>query len=288
MTNNNDEFYVGYLPQAPRKVASFIKRIIAFGGILACIVAIMLAWYQKKFSHTQFEYGVNSNVEGYYFDKPVPHLAMPLGMNSSGREIFQNVILVGFGKAGAKEVMKRLGQTEGKSLVGSKLELRGFLIYGYGKALLQVTYEDNNNLKLLSGPTSPIESIDSTDRRSVSGEIVDPKCYFGVMKPGEGKAHRSCAIRCIAGGIPPVFHLTNSDEHLLIVNEKWEPANDDVLNIVGDQIILAGKEITWNDWKILKVDSKELESIAAEKRLTRQLALFESGMTLCMDYMSNK
>lgn len=24
------------------------------------------------------------------------------------------------------------------------------------------------------------------------------------MKPGEGKAHRACAIRCIAGGIPPV------------------------------------------------------------------------------------
>ena len=37
------------------------------------------------------------------------------------------------------------------------------------------------------------------------GEIVDGKCYLGVMNPGEGKVHRDCAVRCLSGGIPPLF-----------------------------------------------------------------------------------
>jgi len=37
------------------------------------------------------------------------------------------------------------------------------------------------------------------------GEIVDSKCYFGNMNPGNGKVHRDCAVRCMSGGIPPVF-----------------------------------------------------------------------------------
>ena len=37
------------------------------------------------------------------------------------------------------------------------------------------------------------------------GEIVDSKCYLGVMNPGNLKAHRACAINCIQGGVPPVL-----------------------------------------------------------------------------------
>ena len=54
------------------------------------------------------------------------------------------------------------------------------------------------------------------------------------MKPGEGKTHRSCAIRCIAGGIPPVFK-TDSSGYFLLVNEKNEPVSSEIVNIVGDQ-----------------------------------------------------
>ena len=283
MTSDSDEFYVGYLPKAPKKTSAFVKKVVAVAGVSICVVAIMLALYQKKFSKAMFEFGINSKVEGYYFEKPVPHLAVPLGVSSDGKEIFRNVILVGFGKAGATDVMSRIQQTEGKSIVGAKLALTGFMISGNGKTLLQVTFEDNNNLVFLGGATSPKQSMDSTSTLSVSGEIVDPKCYFGVMKPGEGKAHRSCAIRCIAGGIPPVLHATTPDEYFLIVNEKWQPANEDVLAIVGDHITVMGKEIIWNDWKILKVDTKQLATIAANKRLTEQVALFENGMTFCFD-----
>ena len=276
-----NEFYIGYQPVAPKQTASFIRKVIVVAGLGICVVAIILAWGQKKFSSSVFDYGINSTVEGYYFEKPVPHIAVPLGINSGGKELFQNVLLVGFGKAGATNVMTKLQSRKDKSFKGAKIELTGFMIYGNGKALLQVTEEDNSNIISLSGATGPGQTFDSTDIKSLSGEIVDPKCYFGVMKPGEGKAHRSCAIRCIAGGIPPVFHAGDREEYFLIVDEKWQPVNEDVLNLVGDQITIRGKEIVWNDWRILKVNEADLRKMASSKRLTEQLVAFESGMTGC-------
>jgi len=37
------------------------------------------------------------------------------------------------------------------------------------------------------------------------GEIIDPKCWLGAMKPGSGLVHKACAELCIRGGIPPFF-----------------------------------------------------------------------------------
>ena len=31
------------------------------------------------------------------------------------------------------------------------------------------------------------------------------KCYLGVINPGNGKVHRDCAVRCLSGGVTPVF-----------------------------------------------------------------------------------
>ena len=80
-----------------------------------------------------------------------------------------------------------------------------------------------------------------------------------------------------------MLHDTSNDEFFLLVNELWEPLNDYVPSIVGDQISVTGKEVIWNDWKILEVNTKELSTIIANRRLTKQLISFESGMTLCED-----
>jgi hypothetical protein len=45
----------------------------------------------------------------------------------------------------------------------------------------------------------------------LTGELVDSKCFLGVMRPAVGKVHRGCAIRCLAGGVPPGLLLRNSD-----------------------------------------------------------------------------
>ena len=74
---------------------------------------------------------------------------------------------------------------------------------------------------------------------AIKGEIVDPKCFFGVMKPGEGKPHKDCAIRCILGGIPPVLKVTNEEgrqNYYLIVGANGEKMNEAVQDYVGAQV----------------------------------------------------
>src|SRR5688572_29532610 len=210
---DTDEFYVGYLPKAPKKIGSALRKVI-FILIIAMIgVATVTALKQKKFSASNIEYGIYTEVEGHIFDKPVPHLIIPLGKDFHQNPLNQIVLLVGFGKMGAEKNLQDIMHTKTISM-GSKVRLSGSLIYGDGKALLQV--DEGSNLKHLEGPPLNISNPLHKEEISLSGEIVDPKCYFGVMKPGEGKTHRSCAIRCITGGIPPVFKTDSSGYFLLL------------------------------------------------------------------------
>jgi hypothetical protein len=73
----------------------------------------------------------------------------------------------------------------------------------------------------------------------LTGEIVDSKCYFGVMNPGNGKVHRDCAVRCISGGIPPAFLVRDANGQtttLLLAN--WKP---ELPNHIAEPITLRGR-----------------------------------------------
>jgi len=73
----------------------------------------------------------------------------------------------------------------------------------------------------------------------LTGEIVDSKCYFGVMNPGAGKVHRDCAVRCISGGIPPAFLVRDgggSTATLLLANWKRE-----LLEHIAEPVTIRGR-----------------------------------------------
>jgi hypothetical protein len=277
ITPDTDEFYVGYLPKAPTQISTAAKRVILVLSVAMIGLATITALEQKQFSTAKFEYGLITPVDGYLFTKPVPHLLVPLGKDMSDQEVYQTVLLVGFGKAGAENfIFSR--RSPGKKEEGAKVRLTGSLIYGDGKTLLQV--DEASNLEYLEGKPAEASIRHEQEKISVSGEIVDPKCFFGVMKPGEGKTHRSCAIRCIAGGIPPVFK-TDSSGYFLLVNENNEAVSSEIVNIVGDNISLTGVAVHWNDWTILQVSSEKIRQLSAEKKWKENLISFEIGVTQC-------
>jgi len=73
----------------------------------------------------------------------------------------------------------------------------------------------------------------------LAGEIVDSKCYFGVMNPGRGKVHRDCAARCLSGGIPPALLVRDgagSSATVLIANFRRE-----LLDHVAEPVALRGR-----------------------------------------------
>jgi hypothetical protein len=204
-----------------------------------------------------------------------------MGNDAKQNSIYQTILLVGFGKSGAIETLKKLEEEVNFSLQGKLVKMTGSLMYGDGKALLQIS--DESNVQLTSDKEIQFEKMEvrELERATIHGEIVDPKCYFGVMNPGEGKAHRSCAIRCISGGIPPVFYSKQLSEYFLLVGENFKPLNHEVLNIVGDQVSLTGRTFQFDDWKVIQVENKELHRLSLSALNHRMMAAMESDMTKC-------
>ncbi len=54
ITPDDNEFYVGYFPKAPRQIASATKRVIVILFIVMIGVAAITALEQKEFSQSQF------------------------------------------------------------------------------------------------------------------------------------------------------------------------------------------------------------------------------------------
>jgi len=84
----------------------------------------------------------------------------------------------------------------------------------------------------------------SLGQQTLIGEIVDSKCYFGVMNPGQLATHRACAIRCISGGIPPVLLVRRSNGaafYFLLVSRDGKPVNKAVLDLVAESVEITGE-----------------------------------------------
>ncbi|MFZ6014137.1 MAG: hypothetical protein ACOYXT_27595 [Bacteroidota bacterium] len=274
----DEEFYVGYFPQAPVLTRLFIQKFVIALGILIVCAAGVVVMQQNPFSTAQFDFEKNTAIEGYLMKVPVPHLRYSIGMDINGKQLYQSVVLVRQGKMGASDLIRemeaRVGNADGK-----QVSITGNLIYGDGKVLLQVGTADD--IRIVEGDDAFVERTSVVETKFGGiGEVVDPKCFFGVMKPGEGKPHRSCAIRCIAGGIPPVFH-TESSEYFLLVGENYEMINQEILPIVGDRIRLEGVVVTVDDWKILKIPVAKVRNLAEFRQRVNLLKSSHKELTFC-------
>lgn len=260
----SDEFFIGWNPKTPKRQSAFLRsKVILIFAIIPLIVWAFV-YAQKPFNDHQFELGHISSLSGQLFLSPVPHLLadegqMPDGMNAE-------VLLVAYGKFGAETVIEPLYQ-KNQLGEGDRVRLNGTLIHGDGKTLMELTHGELSIEKLESTSNLPqYPSMVNAQTVALEGEILDPKCYFGVMKPGEGKIHKSCAVRCISGGIPPVFRVAKNDErtewdYYLLLGEDEQRINEAVLPVVGETISLQGKISSIPGWKVLLVQNPQFNAI---------------------------
>ena len=130
------------------------------------------------------------------------------------------------------------------------------MLYGDGKLLLQIDKNENPLVQLSEAKAAIASATKDLGTTTLNGEVIDPKCYFGVMKPGEGKVHKDCAIRCIAGGIPPVLVVTNEKgerNYVLLVGAKGEKLNDKVKDFVAVSSTVTGGLSMVDDWLVMYV-----------------------------------
>lgn len=259
---DKNEFYIGWMPAAPRGFAKHVRRAVIVLFSLVITGAVILALLQKKFNASRFEFGQPIQVKGIYQQLPVPSIKVRTQQDAFGRTSYITMPLVGYGKFGADGIIRDLEKERNVILDKREIEVKGMLIYHDGKTLLQIDKNDK-----------PLISIHETDSRDsllikelgvvrLTGEILDPKCYFGVMKPGHGKPHRDCAIRCIAGGINPVFWARDANgesNYFLLLDEDGNKMNEIVKDHVAEPVSLEARLVQYNDWMILYVNKKTIK-----------------------------
>lgn len=259
-----DDFYVGYLDEVAPDTKKLLKRFVIVAIIALLGVATVFALTQNKDKNSAFDFDTTTKITGVYHEMPYPMLKIQTSENS-----FKNILLLGFGKSNANPFLAKI-RTEVSQLSGSILSIEGNLIYYNGKTLLQITDEEKITLVEKSNPSNLPEINTVVANMELEGEVIDPKCYFGVMKPGKGKIHRSCAVLCISGGIPPVLATTdenNISEYYLITDTNGNPIHKDILPYIGKPSLLTGTIVQLEDWYQLQLNVDYIKDLKSPSKI---------------------
>jgi hypothetical protein len=169
----------------------------------------------------------------------------------------QNILLFGFGKFGPQHTLDEIEKENQINILHMDVEIEGTLIQDDGKVGLELTNGSKSIVSMSQGTTLDIKDAIPFGRKTIRGEIIDSKCALGVMKPGFGKIHRSCAIRCIEGGVQPLFReqlAQDSFEYYIISMHDALSGIDGLIPHIADQLSICGEVSSWEDWKILSFD----------------------------------
>jgi hypothetical protein len=155
--------------------------------------------------------------------------------------------------------------TQFDAMDGTVVEVAGYSLEREGRRMIE-----------LGGAPVPAElapadlaSLRARARRSagtatLTGEIVDEKCWLGRMRPGAARTHRACAQLCVAGGIPPV--IVGADENgvayaAILVGANGEPITDTVLPYLAEPVSVTGELVREGDLDYLRVAPGGLERL---------------------------
>ena len=231
-----DCFYVGYQKRAPDGLRGFLRNTSLLLLLVVVLAAVLLPLLQRPFDPGEFEYLQIREFEGLLKIDPVPTLEIQRpGIVPNTLSESSSYLLVGFGKRGLSDRVLDLGSR--------RVQLRGTLIHREGETMIEVV---SDSVKPLQSAPVGVSSVARLGTKTVTlqGEIVGSKCYLGVMKPGRFKSHRSCATRCISGGVPPMFvvETESGDRELsLLLDADGQIPGPEILEFVAEPIRVTGR-----------------------------------------------
>jgi nitrite reductase/ring-hydroxylating ferredoxin subunit/DMSO/TMAO reductase YedYZ heme-binding membrane subunit len=151
-------------------------------------------------------------------------------------------------------------ETAVAGLDGRRVTLEGALIYRDGYTMLELR---DGSIETREGFQAAVPP-DDLGEITLAGEIVDSKCYLGVMKPGHQKTHRACATLCIRGGVPPLLLVeqTNGERnHDVLVGEDGSAIGPEILEFVTEPVRIRGHERQLGDLRLFAADVSSIERI---------------------------
>lgn len=253
----DDEFYVGYLPVPPghRRFLIALLPMLLVGVVVG---GVLVAAQQQSPGAGQWEFGVYREVEGVVLADPYPMLLTPPIRPGARPNVY---LLVKEGKHGARDTVAAFD--------GEAVRVRGSRLDCDGRAMLELasaedaivaapSLNDAVAAALRDEPLTPLSQL------TLRGEIIDPKCYLGAMKPGGGKTHKECATLCIRGGIPPMFVTRDRDlreTFYLLTGPDGRPILEEIVPFIGDAVQLSGRLARRGDLLLLMIDPGSIQRL---------------------------
>jgi hypothetical protein len=163
----------------------------------------------------------------------------------------RTALLSCLGKCG---VAARIG-----ALAGGRVVVKGSLIQRGQQAMIAVD-EDGDWIRRdeAAGTTAGDAALAWPQAQPVGsvtlvGEVLDAKCWFGAMRPSEGKVHKACAALCIRGGIPPAFFARGPGQQgaLMIMTSGGRAHGPGLLGLVADPVRVSGQVLRMGDLLLL-------------------------------------
>lgn len=184
--------------------------------------------------------GATHRITGVLATKPYP---MMFVADSASPFHVRTVLIVAQGKC--------TSSLDLAAVDGRAFEAAGVLIERGGRQMLEVPLSLEEWITPSStGVKLPPLLEEPLGRARLDGQIMDSKCFFGVMRPGRGKTHKACASLCIRGGIPPSFWARRADGReavLLMTDAAGGPLGDDILPLVADPVRAEGELVRVGD-----------------------------------------
>lgn len=212
-----DELYIGYAPPMPPHIARFVKHAVLTIAAGVPLAAALIAIGHVRLDGGTFEFGRPRTIAGVITSRPYPSIRLEPSSTAEGAGGGRWALLVAPGKHGAG--------TLATPFDGQRVTLDATRIQRGDAMMFEVTpgsIAANPDSRTSSAAVEP-ETAASGTPITLRGEIVDSKCFLGVMVPGEGKTHKDCASLCLRGGIPPAFVVRDREGRsalLLLVSES--------------------------------------------------------------------
>jgi len=246
--NELTRFFVGYLP-FPKVLKPFYRVVVVLGIVLSVVAGVALASLQKSPSHSVWETGTPLTVEGVLTMDPYPILHRSDAPNGEA----MSVMLVQTGKFSA--------DAAAQPFAGRRVSVDGFGINRGGWLMLEIS--DASAIQALpeSEDFIAIPPVSALGEVTLSGEIMDTKCFLGVMNPGSGISHKACAELCLLGGIPPMLAVRDDQDRkfgYLLKTAGGESASRLVAKMAAEAVEISGQLERQGDMLYLRIADDQI------------------------------
>jgi len=243
------DFYVGYAA-TPRRAKMLVLTLAPLLVLIAAGAGVLLSISQADTGRGEWLTSAVTTLQGRLVMDPYPAILVPSEAGGPPETVFLST------------VAKQVPTDRMAGLIGLSVAADGVLVQRDGRRLLAV----NDGASAIRPLETPMVGAapprpEALGAHTLKGEIIDPKCWYGVMKPAEGKTHKACATLCLFGGIAPLFmtrDAAGAERVYVLTDAAGGPVKDEILKFVADPVSIAGALERRGDMIYFKIDPETI------------------------------